>query len=259
MKGLELSRRYFETLVKPAFLKEFPDEYPQLAFGLAGPGSECYGWDDEISMDHDWGPKILVWVPDALFSQRGSAFQELYASLPEECCGFGPLNRVDKGVPRDGVISLTGFYETFLGMGRAPGDLSEWMRVKEENLSLCTNGSVFYDGPRFFTGTREALLSYYPADLWYKKVASHCVLLSQHGQYNLERSRKRGDLLAVEYDRALFAREAVALSFLLEKKYRPYYKWQFRALRELYGKRRPEEYSGAIENSFLREKTGFLE
>ncbi|MCF7943546.1 MAG: DUF4037 domain-containing protein [Spirochaetia bacterium] len=232
MKGLELSRRYFDTLVKPAFQSEFPDVYPCLAFGLVGPGSECYGWDDEISMDHDWGPKVSIWVSDELFQTRGEALQKLYSSLPGECCGYGPVHRVDTGAPRDGVISITRFYETFLGIGHAPRDLLEWMQVTEENLSLCTNGSVFYDGPGQFSAIREELAAYYPKDVWYKKIASHCVFLSQHGQYNVGRAWKRGDHLSAAYNLTMFIHEAASLSLLLERRYRPFYKWQFKALRE---------------------------
>ncbi len=232
VKGLELSRRYFETLVKPAFQREFPDVYPLLAFGLVGPGSECYGWDDDISRDHDWGPKVCIWVPDELFQTWGGALQKLYSSLPGECCGHGPVHRVDTGALRDGVIGVSRFYETYLGSGHAPRDLLEWIQVSEENLSLCTNGSVFYDEAGHFSRIREALAAYYPRDVWYKKIASHCVLFSQHGQYNLGRAWKRGDRLAAAYDLAMAAREAASLSLLLERRYRPFYKWQFRALRE---------------------------
>jgi len=261
VKGLELSRRYFETVVKQAYQEEFPDEYPRLAFGLAGPGSECYGWDDEISRDHDWGPKVYVWTPDELFHQKGRALRELYDSLPGECCGFGPIRREDTGIPRDGVVAVSGFYETLLGMSRVPEGITEWFRVKEEDLSLCTNGAVFFDGPGIFSRVRDAFASYYPRDVWLKKISSRCVMCAQHGQYNLWRSWNRGDLPAVEYDRAMFAREAAALTFLLERQYRPYYKWQFRALREmecfgprvievleeLYRRRDPEDYRQVIE------------
>jgi len=274
VKGLELSHRYFNTVVRPAFQREFPDDFSLLAFGLSGPGSECYGWDDEISRDHDWGPKVFIWTPDDLFERKGVVLQELYDSLPGECCGFGPMNRKDTGIPRDGVLPVSVFFKNLLGMDHAPGDILEWFRVKEEDLSLCTNGEVFFDGPGSFSRIRADLGVYYPRDVWLKKTASRCFMCAQYGQYNLWRSWKRGDVPAVEYDRAMFAREAAALTFLLEKRYRPYYKWQFRALRELgglglrvaglleelYRRRDPEDYHQVIEecSSLLKAKTGRL-
>lgn len=235
MKGLELSRRYYTQTVMPAFRSEFPADYGLMAFGLAGPGSECYGYDDEISRDHDWGPKICIWIPDDLYRSKGEELQQFYESLPKECCGYGPITRRDPGVRREGVLSIDGFYASFLGIEGAPRNYREWLIVDEQSLSMCTNGEVFYDPSGIFSGIRAALLSYYPMEIRLKKIAGRCLLMSQHGQYNLWRSVKRGDLPAAEYDKAIFAREAAHLVFLLEGKYRPFYKWLFRALEDIGG------------------------
>jgi len=62
MKGLELARRFFTDVALPAFKEQAPDTLGSMAFGLAGPGSECYGFDDEISRDHDWGPRDRTYL-----------------------------------------------------------------------------------------------------------------------------------------------------------------------------------------------------
>lgn len=59
MNGLELARYYYETAGKQALERQVPDLVPRLAIGLAGEGSECFGLDDELSRDHDWGPGVL--------------------------------------------------------------------------------------------------------------------------------------------------------------------------------------------------------
>ena len=53
MKGLELSRSYFEEFGRPMLESQFPDLIPFLAAGLFGSGSECFGFDDLLSQDHD--------------------------------------------------------------------------------------------------------------------------------------------------------------------------------------------------------------
>ena len=61
IKGLELSKRYFYDIVLPEFEKKLNDIFSLCAFGLVGEGSECYGYDDELSKDHDFGPSVCIW------------------------------------------------------------------------------------------------------------------------------------------------------------------------------------------------------
>ena len=49
MKGLELSRIYFEEYGKQMMTLQLAQYRPYMAVGLVGEGSECLGFDDEIS------------------------------------------------------------------------------------------------------------------------------------------------------------------------------------------------------------------
>ena len=60
MNGLELAESYFETYGRPMLEKEFPHLLPYLAAGLCGSGSECFGFDDEISRNTDFSPTIRI-------------------------------------------------------------------------------------------------------------------------------------------------------------------------------------------------------
>lgn len=64
MTGMELSRRFWREILEPALTQDFPGLYPQIAAGLVGNGSECFGFDDALSRDHDWGIEVFLWVPE---------------------------------------------------------------------------------------------------------------------------------------------------------------------------------------------------
>jgi len=233
VKGLELARRFYTDVALPVFKDKAPQSLTSMAFGLAGPGSECYGFDDEISRDHDWGPRVCIWIPEKLYQEQGERLQRIYDELDEVFLGYGPVRRLDTRVRRDGIISTERFYRTYLGTDSPPITIRDWLLLPEEALSLCTNGEVFIDPLGGFTGMRRALLSYFPRDLWLKKIASRCRAIGEHGQYNLWRALKRGDRIAFQYHKACFAGEAAALVFLLQRTYRPFAKWIFHGLRNL--------------------------
>lgn len=111
--------------------------------------------------------------------------------------------------------------------------MRDWFTVPEENLAMAVNGEVFYDGPGEFTAVREYLLTGYPEDLRRKRIAARCMMLAQTGQYNLERCICREQLVTASTVCAKFVEEAICLVFLLNKTYKPYYKWAFPAMLRL--------------------------
>ena len=86
MNGLELSRAYYERFGRPMLEKDFPELLPYLAVGLFGKGSECFGWDDALSRDHDFEPGFCIFLPEEELVDRRREFQleRAYAKLPKE-------------------------------------------------------------------------------------------------------------------------------------------------------------------------------
>ena len=62
MKGLEISEKFFYEYGLPMIEKEFSEYKDRIAAGLVGHGSECFGFDDEISTDHDFEPGFSLWI-----------------------------------------------------------------------------------------------------------------------------------------------------------------------------------------------------
>ena len=231
MNGLELSRNYYFDIAEPRLKNEFPDLYDRLAVGLVGNGSECFGYDDELSRDHDWGIDFYIWTTDndkETISALRSWKNELFGMSPPAY----PRSRSDYGARID-VTTCGEFYSGLIGAPDGPHTINEWIRVPEENIAMSVNGEVFFDGPGEFSRTRENLLRYYPEDIRLKKIAAKCMALAQTGQYNHERTAKRDDRVTLRTILSRFTDSAIALVFLLNKVYRPYYKWAFRALKDL--------------------------
>jgi len=233
MKGLELSRRFFEELALPRLEREEPDLLARAAFGLAGEGSECLGFDDELSRDHDWGPGFCIWLDAADMASLGDRAAAFYASLPRAYLGCERLRETAETAGRVGVRETGAFYRRYLGLDRAPRDLNEWFFAPEEGLSTAVSGAVFRDDSGAFTAIRREILAYYPEDIRLKKLAGRCALAAQAGQYNYPRCLRRGEGVAAMLALSQFAEQAMRAVFLLNRRYMPYYKWAHRALREL--------------------------
>jgi len=232
MKGLDLALGYYTDVILPAFSTRFPDLLDNLAFGLVGPGSECYGYDDIVSQDHDWGPRACVWMPEALYQSDGKVLQSAYEGLPSVYNGFGPIFHLDTRLRRDGILSVERFYQSYLGTAKCPETNRDWLVVPEELLSVCTNGMVFSDSLGHFSAMRQRLQAYYPRDILLKKLACRLKDAGQSGQYNLWRSLRREDVLASAYFKQQFLIEAASIVYILHHTFRPFKKWLFRGLRD---------------------------
>ena len=136
IRGLELSERFFGEYGLPMLQEQFPQYMDMIAAGVAGEGSDCFGFDDAISRDHDFEAGFCLWIPDRL----------------------------------------------------------------------------------------EHELEFKPA---------RAVLMAQSGQYNYSRCLRRGEYGAAAMALHEFVSAGLSMIFLLNRRYMPYYKWSFRAAREL--------------------------
>ena len=230
MKGLEISRSHWDGVVAPAVATRVPELLPRTAAGLVGEGSECFGFDDELSRDHDFDPSPCLWLSASDFAAHGESLVAILESLPPP-----PRSTLHTAESRGrrGVHETGTFYRRFLGLSRAPRTLDEWRGVPEAGLCAATNGELFADSPGHFSAIRRDLLAFYPEDLRLAKLSRRLHAAGQSGQYNWERSLRRGEAVAASLALAGFLDAALAITFLLARRFRPFPKWAHRALEGL--------------------------
>lgn len=130
--GQGLARRFYWQAVAP-LLAGIPH-----AAGLLGDGSEVLGYDDEVSTDHDFGPRVQVFL--ASDADAGPVHAAL-TRLPERFEGF-PVD-FSRAYPSDGwpghqveVTSVAAFFTSVLGFDPAAGvGLADWLLTPTQLLA----------------------------------------------------------------------------------------------------------------------------
>lgn len=227
--GLELCRQYYEAFGRPMLEQQFPDYVDKIAVGLVGEGSDCFGYDDVFSGDHDWGPDFCMWVTDETYAQIGEALEQAYAELPDEFMGY-KRTRSTQGQDRRGVMTISSFYNRLLQADE--WEKIEWQQVSDASLAAAVNGEVFRDAEGVFSAFREKLLQGYPEQIRYLKIAESAAKFSQTGQYNYERMLRRGDVLTAQMMLSDSVKEAMKLQHYIEGIYPPHDKWLYRSLQD---------------------------
>lgn len=214
--NLVRSREFYEQYGKTMIHNVFPDYEARIAVGMVGEGSDCFGFDDEISMDHDYAVGFCMWLTKEDMRAIGNELQEAYENLILEQQVYD-LNMARLS-NRRGVFEIDAFYES-------NGD--EW------TLAELVNGEVFRDDLGLFTEKRNALFAYYPEEVWRKKLANCLHEFSQYGQANYARMMTREDYVTANLCISKAMESAMDIAYVLNKKYAPYYKWKRKGLEQL--------------------------
>lgn len=266
VSGLKLARAFWTQMGKPMIAAKYPQYAGRIAAGLVGHGSECYGFDDAYSQDHDFGPRFCLWLTDEDYAAIGEQLEVDYEALPRkfsvdaqgrvtfeaharsDASGASPsagagspvTPRAQGANRRDGVFRIGDFFESITGYHTAPAQTAphEWLMLQESTLAAATNGEVFADPTGLFSKTRQGFKNM-PDDVRLALISKRLGMIAQAGQYNLPRSLKRGDGAAAWLSIHEFVQATASLVFLVNVPmvvgYMPYYKWQFAALRKLSG------------------------
>jgi hypothetical protein len=234
VQGLELSRRFYFEAVRPILEREFPEV--EHAAALIGHGSEVLGFDDERSRDHQWGPRVQLFLRD--LRDADEIERTMANMLPHSVAGFptnfGPtdeegtvvLAELETGPINHGVetIVLADYLRAELGVDPLAGfTMTDWLTTPSQRLLESTAGEVFIDPIGDLTRVRE-LLAWYPHDVWLLVMAGHWRRIAQLEHF-LGRTGSVGDELGSQVIAASLVRDLMRLGLLQEQRYPPYWKW----------------------------------
>src|SRR3954469_7274656 len=81
--GLRLGELFYHEAARPVLQAEFPGLAHSAA--LIGSGSEVLGFDTEISMDHDWGPRVMLFLAEEEHARHAAPIREaMRQGLPRQ-------------------------------------------------------------------------------------------------------------------------------------------------------------------------------
>lgn len=230
LKGLELSRRFFEAYGRALIEKDFAPFADRIAAGLVGPGSERYGFDDGISEDHDFCAGFCLWLSREDEEKFGFSLAKAYRHLPQEFLGVPTKEKMRAGSPRYGVMTYDNFFTPLVGKNFASLTPQDYLYTPENYLADASNGEVFYDKGGVFTKLHAKIRDGMPEDVRLKKLAACLCGMSQSGQYNYARSLSHGEEGAALLALAEFVKYAATAIHLLNHRHAPFYKWMLRSV-----------------------------
>ena len=228
MKGLEEARKFYEEAGAEMISRNFGDFENRIAVGLVGHGSECFGFDDQTSRDHDFETGFCLWLTKDDEEKIGFRLMRAYDKLVKSVNGERADRVVENGF--QGVFVTGDFYRRYTGCDGAPKTWQDWLYTNSAYFAEATNGEVFRDDLGEFTKIRNEILHGMPEDVRAKKIGSCALKAAQSGQYNYARCLAHGEEGAAMLALFEFVTNAIELAFLLNRKHCPYYKWALRSM-----------------------------
>ena len=245
--GLTLNRRFYWEVVRPLLDKHLPDLTHSAA--LIGYGSDVLGYDTPMSTDHNWGPRLQLFLAPATYAPDAAQLDDLLRThLPPTFAGysvhFSQPDLADNGtqvaIPyQDGPVNhlltiSTVEQQCAEYLGGAPTDaltVWDWLAFPEQKLLEMTAGEVFHDGLGTLNAAR-ARFAYYPRDVWKLKLAAQWQRLAEEEAF-VGRTGDLGDELGSWIISARITRDLMRLAFLYARCYAPYSKWLGTAFAQL--------------------------
>ena len=236
--GLILCGDFYREAVRPIL----DDAFPGLAHSAAliGSGSEVLGFDDAMSTDHHWGPRVQLFLSEDDHLLAADAIHDtLAAHLPYTFRGystnFGEPDPDDNGVQhltaiengpvnhRVSVATIRGFVQYYLGFDiDQPLTPADWLTFPQQKLRTLTGGAVYHDGVRL--EDVRARFAWYPRDVWLYLLAAGWARIGQE-EHLMGRAGLVGDELGSALMGSRLVRDVMRLAFTMERQYAPYPKW----------------------------------
>ncbi|GIF08266.1 DUF4037 domain-containing protein [Actinoplanes siamensis] len=222
--GVELARRFYLEAVRPLL-----GDRPHIAARI-GPGSDVLGYDTERSTDHDWGPRVDLFLDDP-----GDLGEELRHRLPKSFLGW-PVNFAPPGARVRSMAATDGPVDHYVTVTRLDSWLRtrigadpHWLAIPWQRLAEITGGAVFHDPRGELTAVRDRL-TWYPDELWRYVLGCQWARIGREEAF-VGRTAELGDDPGSRIVTACLARDLARLLLLQQRRWPPYGKWLTTAIR----------------------------
>jgi len=236
--GKILAEGFYHDEVQPVLKTHFSNL--RYSAALVGSGSEVLGYDTEMSADHHWGPRVMLFLePDAYENMRDSIRDVLGQKLPTTYRGYS--NNFSEPDPDDNgtqtlqpiasnpvnhrveTFTVAGFFGDYMNVNIQDRlEPIDWLTIPQQKLRSITAGKVFYDD----LGLKDIIkrFSWYPHDVWLYILAATWTRIGQE-EHLMGRAGFIGDEIGSSIITSRLARDIMRLVFYMEKEYPPYAKW----------------------------------
>ena len=246
LSGLELSGIFYQQAVRPLLETHYPTLRHTAC--LVGAGSEILGFDDAMSRDHGWGPRLQLFLENQDYLAHHEAIDTLFSThLPYEIAGFAthftipapdedeaPVAEFKTGGPINHAIEINtirGFVHKQLHFDIEHSlEPADWLTFSEQHLRTLIEGAVYHDDLDF-AATRTRF-NYYPHDVWLYLLIAGWARIGQE-EHLMGRAGFREDEIGSAIMGARLVRDIMRLCFLMERTYAPYPKWFGTAFKRL--------------------------
>lgn len=232
MKGLELNEKFSNEVVLKLINEFFPFLKNKYAIGLIGYGSDVLGYDDNISQDHEWGPRCHVWLEDNDYKKYTKEIDTmLNEKLPLNILGYStryvvnnelqvlvPAKKIEDSIHHVAITTVSKYLKIQYEIDSKNITSIDWLCIPEQKLLELTRGKIFHDPIGNITRERKKF-EYFPDEIWRFKL-----LYAWQSIDNLDVVAvciKRGEILSAKLELNRIIERIIKLVFLLNRRYCP--------------------------------------
>lgn len=244
--GLELNEGFYKDIISPLLAGRFGG-VPYSA-ALLGYGSDVLGYDTAVSMDHNWGPRLQIFLTAEDLNAHGSRMSECFNyNLPFEYAGFSTnycpprYDRTqsmeeNRSYPIRHLIEIAtpgSYFEGYLGVDPTRAlSHDAWMSFSDQKLLEVTSGRIFHDGlPNRAGGALAELrkrLEFFPRRVLLLRLAKLWRAIGEEEPL-VGRTVDLGTPGGTKILAARLVETCIRICMYLERRYPPYRKWLYRA------------------------------
>ena len=226
MEGIQRARRFWHKVVLPLLKTDLGAFFDEMSVALIGEGSDVLGFDDTISEDHNYWPRLTVFIDDNQYGDFDSQIlEQAREQLPSDFEGYT--------LARNGPYASLSFqplcehFRRHLSAVDFPLTTRDWLLTNEQNLAEIVAATVFHDPSGQLQRAIDSV-GFYPESIAPFIVVRALERLSEVG--GIERSIRRNDRLSANFYFTQFCYYSIRLLHLLNGRYCPYHKWMGRSV-----------------------------